>query len=298
MSSDVDGLSEDEAERLQELHEKEFDDLTDKEATSRAKLSLKRRFSKPEWVLNFEVAGKNGRRADGVAVNTFPSRNFKIVGFEIKASRSDWLSEKREGAKADYFVQIVDEWYVVAARTGIVKEEELPDGWGLLELKPNSERLYKEVESQLTDHQQGEPDRHFWATFLRKEDVETDGFSEADLAAARQRGYEQAKEEVNLEERTEVEMERLQEKAEKFDELRDLGLPVSRFADEKQMDRLDKAYWLVGQLKLNKFGTLRNRVEFTREKVESDMEDAIEKLDEIEAVIDDLAEELDGGDDA
>lgn len=87
-------LTEEEEQQWQNLSEKDPDLLTAAEKTSKIKLSIKRRFDPPEWCLAFEVASPDGRRADAVAVNTFPSRNFKIVGFEFKTSRSDWLNEK------------------------------------------------------------------------------------------------------------------------------------------------------------------------------------------------------------
>jgi hypothetical protein len=154
-------LTSEEQEQWEALREKPSENLTDAEKTSKIKLSIKRRFDAPEWAVAFELASPEKRRADAIAVNTFPSRNFKVIGFEFKASRSDWLSEKRDGAKSNYFVNACDEWYVVAW-SGIVNEDELPDGWGLFELKPNSEQLWHQVESNLTEHQQGDPDRAFW----------------------------------------------------------------------------------------------------------------------------------------
>lgn len=105
--------------------------LSDSEKTAKIKLSIKRRYDEPEWLKSFELASPDGKRADAVAVNTFPSRNFKIVGFEFKASRSDWLRVKKQPEKSDYFVQLCDEWYVVAWKD-VVEKEELPDGWDYL----------------------------------------------------------------------------------------------------------------------------------------------------------------------
>lgn len=222
MGTEQDSLSEAEKEEWEELLEKPEADLTDAEKTSKIKLSIKRRFDAPEWALAFELASPSQRRADAIAVNTFPSRNFKIVGFEFKASRSDWLNEKRDGAKSDYFVKLCDEWYVVAWN-GAVEEAELPDGWGLLEFKPNSEQLWKQVESDLTDRQQGQPDRPFWGRFLQKTVGGGSNYTHGDLTEARKRGYEEGREDGE-EYAKKHGNRRLTKKAEKWDELESAGL--------------------------------------------------------------------------
>lgn len=56
-----------------------------------------------------------------------------LIGIEIKASRSDWLRELRKGPeKRARLEEVCGELFVVAW-SGVVKPEELPDGWGLLE---------------------------------------------------------------------------------------------------------------------------------------------------------------------
>jgi|GEM_PF-5960825 len=222
MTSQQDTLTEQEKEEWRQLMEKPQESLSDAEKTSKIKLSIKRRYDPPEWALAFELASPEQRRADAIAVNTFPSRNFKIVGFEFKASRSDWLSEKREGAKADYFVTLCDEWYVVAW-SGVVEEDELPEGWGLFELKPNSEQLWKQVESELTARQQGEPDRPFWGRFLQKTVGKESNYTQQDIKEARKRGYEEGREDGEEYAKRHADRD-LKKKAEKWDQLEAAGL--------------------------------------------------------------------------
>ncbi len=88
-----------------------------------------------EWALMEEVAPRTGggtRYADGIAVNLWKSRGYAVHGFEIKVSRADWMRELKNPAKADELFGYCDHWWVVAA-PGIVKPEELPAGWGLME---------------------------------------------------------------------------------------------------------------------------------------------------------------------
>lgn len=252
-------LTEREQEEWRELMEKPTENLTDAEKTSKIKLSVKRRYDPPEWSLAFELASPEGRRADAIAVNTFPSRNFKIVGFEFKASRSDWLSEKREGAKSDYFVTLCDEWYVVAWND-VVEESELPEGWGLLELKPNSEQLWTQVESDLTEHQMGDPDRAFWGRFIQKTVGEESNYTRQDIREARKRGYEEGREDGE-EYATSVEARRIKRKAEKWEELENAGLDWLHRMDDEKIRELNDARDFLRRLEDEGYQTLWSEYE-------------------------------------
>jgi hypothetical protein len=106
-------------------------------SASVVRAALQERFCKPEWALFFEVAngtGANIRRfADAVAMNLFPSRGLEVHGFEIKVSRSDWQRELKDPNKAETIWKYCDHWWI-AAPAGIVRKDELPPTWGLLEL--------------------------------------------------------------------------------------------------------------------------------------------------------------------
>lgn len=257
--TDQQKLTETEQEEWEELVDADPGTLSDAQKTSKIKLSIKRRYDPPEWSLAFELASPDGRRADAIAVNTFPSRNFKTLGFEFKASRSDWLAEKRDGAKADYFVRAVDEWYVVAW-SGVVKESELPDGWGLLELKPNSEQLWSQVESNLTDHQEGDPDKAFWGRFIQKTVGEDSNYTEDDLREARKRGYEEGREE-GKKHGSRIEDRRTKKKAEKWDELEEAGLDWLYTIDEDRIREIKRAREVVQKFDDGGFGSVWNEFE-------------------------------------
>lgn len=278
-------LTDPEQETWRELMNKPQENLTDAEKTSKITLSIKRRYDPPEWSLAFEVASPDGRRADAIAVNTFPSRNFKTIGFEFKASRSDWLSEKNEGSKADYFVTACDEWYVVAW-SGVVEEEELPQGWGLLELKPNSEQIWTQVESNLTEYQQGEPDKAFWGRFIQKTVGKESNYSHQDLVEARKRGYEEAEDELT-DQRLNRESEKLHDKAETVDKLREAGLlgfvhPI----DDEKIERLNKAKKLVKGIDEENYQSLSRDLDRFENRAESNLEDMVERVDELRTVLD------------
>ena len=102
--------------------------------------ALARRFAAPEYAIFYEVGDATGARqhrwADAVAMSLWPSRGLELHGFEIKVSRSDWLSEMRNPAKAEPIARYMNRWWVVTP-PGIVKADELPPTWGLYEVKGN-----------------------------------------------------------------------------------------------------------------------------------------------------------------
>ena len=79
------------------------------------------------------AAGFNASRTfDAVAVSLWPSRGFSIHCYEVKCSRSDWLRELKEPAKAEAAARHCDRFSIVAADSTIVRDGELPPTWGLL----------------------------------------------------------------------------------------------------------------------------------------------------------------------
>lgn len=78
-------------------------------------------------------AGFDARRtADFIAVDTWPSKGLAVHGHEVKVSRSDWLTELKRPEKAAEFMPFMHYWWLVVADRDIVKDGELPDGWGLM----------------------------------------------------------------------------------------------------------------------------------------------------------------------
>lgn len=61
----------------------------------------------------------------------------------MRVARADWLKELAH-PKADSWYSIVNRWWI-AAPPGIVQDGELPETWGLLELRPHGDahRLFK-----------------------------------------------------------------------------------------------------------------------------------------------------------
>lgn len=279
-------LSETPIDHLEALAEKDPEDMDDDEITSFIRLSIKNRFDAPEHIMGFEFQNKEGKRADAIAINTMPSRNFPIIGFEFKASRTDWLNEKRDHSKADYFVQLCDEWYVVAGRTGIIEEHELPDGWGFLEIKPNSGQVWKKRDSNLNEMQSIEPDRRFYSRFLRHVIGSNSNFSKADIREAEKRGYERAKEK-EIDDHLPYSKEKRMEKAQAFDELSDSPLDIFSWSDER-LEHLKAAYDFLQALNSDSFSSIEGRLDSIVEGVERRQEQLAEDIGMIKEDLEEL----------
>ena len=71
-------------------------------------------------------------QVDLLAVGLWRSTGHRVHGFEVKVSRGDWLRELRKPGKAR--ANLCDAW-TVATVPGVVKDGELPDGWGHAEIR-------------------------------------------------------------------------------------------------------------------------------------------------------------------
>lgn len=74
----------------------------------------------------------SGRRADAIYVGFTAASGRLMIGHELKASRSDWLHELDQHTKAAAWGEQCHEWWIVTL-PGIVKLDELPAEWGLME---------------------------------------------------------------------------------------------------------------------------------------------------------------------
>ena len=102
--------------------------------TTELKAAMERKWCAPEHALVLEVSdatgGRRGRIADALIMGLWPSRGIHLDGVEIKTQRSDWLRELKDPQKAESISRFCDHWWIHAT-PDIVKEEELPTGWGL-----------------------------------------------------------------------------------------------------------------------------------------------------------------------
>lgn len=158
------------------------------------------RYSNPEWVFLPQVRSSTGtanRIADGMAFNMYHSTGYEIIGFEIKVSRSDWLSELKDMSKSNEIMEYCDKWYLVVSDASIVKDGELPKNWGLLVLK--DDKLVQKIRP--TPQKTVQMPLPFVASLLRRSGdeivrIRNQYIKREDIAGqleeARKRGYEDA----------------------------------------------------------------------------------------------------------
>lgn len=100
--------------------------------------ALQKRYPAPAWGLLFEVPNATGlasnRRADAIAMSLWPSRGLELHCIEIKEQRGDWLRELRDPRKAESIAAYCERFYLATA-AGVAQAEEIPPGWGWLELQ-------------------------------------------------------------------------------------------------------------------------------------------------------------------
>ena len=80
----------------------------------------------------FETLGPDGRAEPWTYTSSTPRPRPRQVlhGFEVKVSRSDWLTELRDPSKAEAWKRYCDRWWLVAPRD--IVGAELPEDWGLI----------------------------------------------------------------------------------------------------------------------------------------------------------------------
>ena len=124
-------------------------------------------FPSPEWLLGFEVRNGAGfdanRSIDAQAINTWPSRGMEIVAIEIKVSRSDFQREMKDPSKAESGAAYADR-IALATPKGLVAPEELPKGWGLIEVNGDGKGRWK---VKATPKDAKTPDRALLVTMMR-----------------------------------------------------------------------------------------------------------------------------------
>lgn len=114
--------------------------------------AIKVRFDAP-WVLRREVTLKT-RRIDVVAFGMPGSTGCRIIAIELKVSRGDWLRELQNFQKSEAWANEADGYLVVTPK-GVIKDGELPQGWGHLEwtgtkLMTRAHALYREHRGEMS----------------------------------------------------------------------------------------------------------------------------------------------------
>ncbi len=89
-----------------------------------------------EWATFAELRNSIGFRAetrylDFMALNTWAGGKYRAIAFEIKISRSDFTRELKRPEKRAFAEKVAEECFF-ACPAGLVKPDEVPEGWGLI----------------------------------------------------------------------------------------------------------------------------------------------------------------------
>ena len=104
---------------------------------------LRLRYQYPEWLVVTEATFES-RRCDAMAVNLWPSAAFYTHGFEIKATRSDWLRELADVTKSEPIRKHCHKFWLVAPKE-VATVDELPVGWGWLQIQGSRLKAVKQA---------------------------------------------------------------------------------------------------------------------------------------------------------
>lgn len=108
------------------------------------------------YLTEVTAPGHSGRRADAVHIGLWASRGAGTVEVcELKVSRADWLKELKDPKKAEAWWPYCHAFWLVVPCEGIVRDDELPKGWGLMMPSGRGRRFKvlvkpEEREAQLT----------------------------------------------------------------------------------------------------------------------------------------------------
>lgn len=113
---------------------------------------LRIRHPAPEWATFVELANSTGyqhsvasRRLDFYAFNVWPSKKFWRVAYEIKVTRGDFDRELTDPSKRQFAWDFSNEAFF-ATPAGMVLPDEVPEGWGLVELTKGGLRKKKQAQ--------------------------------------------------------------------------------------------------------------------------------------------------------
>lgn len=115
---------------------------------------LRHRHPAPEWAtfseLHHGTGSYLGGRFDFFAFNVWPSTGYLRVVYEIKVSRNDFAKELCSPLKRREAELYANECYF-AMPAGLVKVDELPEGWGLIEATSGGLRVKKRAMQRKVD---------------------------------------------------------------------------------------------------------------------------------------------------
>lgn len=101
----------------------------------------------PECGWNGGSRGTGGT-CDAIYIGFTSTSGRILVGHELKVSRADWVKELSSPGKSDGWADECHQWYLVVNDPQIVRDGELPAGWGLMAPGRSKTRMDIRVKSE------------------------------------------------------------------------------------------------------------------------------------------------------
>lgn len=206
--------------------------------TSELERRLFNKYRGDDFALCFDVRNAAGfsatRACDALGVGLWPSRGCHLYGFELKASRGDWLRELKQAAKAEAFVAYCDYWFIVAGSKDVVKAEELPAAWGLI--IPRGDGLNIQIPATVNPNPLPMP-RGMLASFVKRAQTQNPntGVLKQEYERGEKVGFERGK---NLRPDNNSELERLRRLRKDVDAFaKETGIDVEHIYDAKLLTK-------------------------------------------------------------
>lgn len=138
-----------EVEELPDETEAPAGELAPEKATDRILWLLRHRHTgrrKEEWALFTELRSAVGfgpaRYLDLLALGTWKSSGYRAIAYEVKVSRADFAKELANPEKRAFAESIAEECYF-ATPAGLLRPDEVPEGWGLIVAQANGLKVVK-----------------------------------------------------------------------------------------------------------------------------------------------------------
>ena len=96
---------------------------------------LKLLFSKVFWVYRPEIHNEYGHRIADFIGMSVRSSEIRLIGVEVKASKSDYHSELKNIDKTKAFKKYCQKWYIAVTDMSILEKKAPPDDWGIIDLE-------------------------------------------------------------------------------------------------------------------------------------------------------------------
>ena len=125
--------------------------------------AVKEKYENDGYIVLSEFAYE-GRRIDAIALSPWEARKYALNLFELKSVREDWLRELHNPEKQNGFWKIGGGYWFLETEEGIIKPEEVPEGFGLMQWREGkSLKRVKEAEYRPPNY-----DINFLMAFLNK----------------------------------------------------------------------------------------------------------------------------------